>query len=243
MTAQSFAYILQAMSQINACNTLRAKAVHRLAAVAVWAALIVPAPAHATDALADFLQQQGLAAPASALVYPTAPALPIAPHAEPAEAAPAANADRPQRPLHSSLVVHALGFLGVPYRLGGNSAEEGFDCSGFVQAAFRQVMGLQLPRIAREQARATAPIERSELAPGDLVFFNTLGRRYSHVGIYIGDYRFVHSPRSGARIRIERMDVRFWATRFNGARRVPAEAATARAPAAPPVSIELLALR
>jgi len=211
------------MSRINACNTLRTKALCRLAALAAWAALIVPAPAHATDALADFLQQQGLAAPSgSALVAPVAPAYPTEPNAGPALVPPAANADRPQRPLHSSLVVHALGFLGVPYRFGGNSAEEGFDCSGFVQAAFRQVMGLQLPRIAREQARATAPIERSELAPGDLVFFNTLGRRYSHVGIYIGDYRFVHSPRSGARIRIERMDVRFWATRFNGARRVPA---------------------
>ena len=242
------------MRQINAGNTLRAQAVHRLAAVAVWAALIVPAPAHATDALADFLQQQGLAAPASTRFDPTtAPeAHPMEPQAMPAEAAPAAHADRAQRPLHSSLVVHALGFLGVPYRLGGNSAEEGFDCSGFVQAAFRQVMGLQLPRIAREQARATAPIERSELAPGDLVFFNTLGRRYSHVGIYIGDYRFVHSPRTGARIRIERMDVRFWATRFNGARRVQADAATARqsaapaapaAPAAAPASAELLALR
>ncbi|MDO8275567.1 MAG: C40 family peptidase [Serpentinimonas sp.] len=155
-------------------------------------------------------------------------------------AAPSAN--RPERPLHSSLVVHALGFLGVPYRLGGNNAEEGFDCSGFVQAAFRQVMGLQLPRIAREQARATAPIERAELAPGDLVFFNTLGRRYSHVGIYIGESRFVHSPRSGAHIRIERMDLRFWSTRFNGARRVQADAATARTPAASLPS-ELLALR
>jgi len=208
------------MSRINACNTLRAQAVCRLAAVAAWAALIVPAPAHATDALADFLQQQGLAA-------------------GPAVAPPAASANSPERPLHSSLVVHALGFLGVPYRLGGNNAEEGFDCSGFVQAAFRQVMGLQLPRISREQAQATAPIERSELAPGDLVFFNTLGRRYSHVGIYIGESRFVHSPRSGARIRIERMDLRYWATRFNGARRVAADPATP----VPPQQPELLAQR
>lgn len=234
------------MSRINACNTLRAQAVCRLATVAVWAALIVPAPAHATDALADFLQQQGLATPASAPFDPAAPAADLHdPNAVPKAAAlqAAASADRPERPLHSSLVVHALGFLGVPYQLGGNNAEEGFDCSGFVQAAFRQVMGLQLPRISREQAQATAPIERSELAPGDLVFFNTLGRRYSHVGIYIGESRFVHSPRSGARIRIERMDLRYWTTRFNGARRVAADAATtARTPAAP-LQAERLAQR
>lgn len=225
------------MSRINACNTLRAQAACRLAALAVWTTLIVPAPAHATDALADFLQQQGLATSASAPFDPAAPAAALHdPNAVPNAVAPlaAASENRPERPLHSSLVVHALGFLGVPYQLGGNNAEEGFDCSGFVQAAFRQVMGLQLPRISREQAQATAPIERSELAPGDLVFFNTLGRRYSHVGIYIGESRFVHSPRSGARIRIERMDLRYWTTRFNGARRVAADAATtARTPAAP----------
>jgi cell wall-associated NlpC family hydrolase len=201
-----------------------------LTTAALTAALIVPAPAHATDALADFLQQQGLLAPAN---------VPLEPAAHPSEAA--ASATDTVRPLHSSLVVHALGFLGVPYQLGGESAEEGFDCSGFVQAAFRQVMGLQLPRIARDQARATDAIERSELAPGDLVFFNTLGRRYSHVGIYIGERRFVHSPRSGARVRIERMDVRFWDTRFNGARRV-----SAHLPAAPeptPMQAALLAQR
>ncbi len=234
------------MNEINACNTLRAKAARHLATVVVvWAALIVPAPAHATDALADFLQQQGLAAPSgSALMPPVAAPTHIMENKLGLGAEPpaAASANSPERPLHSSLVVHALGFLGVPYRLGGNNAEEGFDCSGFVQAAFRQVMGLQLPRIAREQARATAPIERAELAPGDLVFFNTLGRRYSHVGIYIGESRFVHSPRSGAHIRIERMDLRFWSTRFNGARRVQADAATARTPAASLPS-ELLALR
>jgi len=197
------------------------------------AVLIVPAPTHASDALADFLQQQGLAAPASAYPSPT-PGPATEPATEPA-VAPAAAADRP---LHSSLVVHALGFLGVAYRLGGNDAEQGFDCSGFVQAAFRQVMGLQLPRISREQARATAPIERSQLAPGDLVFFNTLGQRYSHVGIYIGERRFVHSPRSGARIRIERMDLRYWATRFNGARRVQADPATPTTPAHPPLPVQ-----
>jgi len=230
------------MNRINASHTLRVKAVCRLAAVAAWAALIVPAPAHATDALADFLQQQDLAAPDSALRAPVAPAHPDQPNAGPkAVVPPAAGAHSPERPLHSSLVVHALGFLGVPYRFGGNNAEEGFDCSGFVQAAFRQVMGLQLPRISREQARATAPIERSELAPGDLVFFNTLGRRYSHVGIYIGESRFVHSPRSGARIRIERMDLRYWTTRFNGARRVAAGATAA--PTAAITQAELLAQR
>jgi len=205
---------------------------------ALTAALIVPASAHATDALADFLQQQGLVAPTSAPLETAAPSHSIDPGTDPAAAASATDT---VRPLHSSLVVHALGFLGVPYQLGGESAEEGFDCSGFVQAAFRQVMGLQLPRIARDQARATQSIARSELAPGDLVFFNTLGRRYSHVGIYIGERRFVHSPRSGSSVRIERMDVRYWATRFNGARRVSAYLPAAPEPA--PVPAELLAQR
>ncbi|WP_052468425.1 C40 family peptidase [Serpentinimonas maccroryi] len=201
------------------------------------AALIVPASAHATDALADFLHQQGLVAPPSAALGSAPPFNPVV-----ASDGSVAEDAELERPLHSSLVVHALGFLGVPFRLGGDSAEEGFDCSGFVQAAFRQVMGLQLPRIARDQARATESIERSELAPGDLVFFNTLGRRYSHVGIYIGGDRFVHSPRSGARVRIESMGLRYWATRFNGARRVQVAGLTTRTPPAP-MQAELLTQR
>ncbi len=127
-----------------------------------------------------------------------------------------------QRAAHkaSELVVYAMGFLGVPYRLGGNSADTGFDCSGFVKAVYQQTVGLLLPRKADAQASATQAIDRGDLQPGDLVFFNTLHRAFSHVGIYIGDGKFVHSPRAGAEVRVERMDIAYWSRRFDGARRV-----------------------
>ena len=120
----------------------------------------------------------------------------------------------------SQLVVHAMGFLGVPYRMGGSSFDSGFDCSGFVQALYAQGWGVSLPRRAVEQAHATREIREDELQPGDLVFFNTLGPTYSHVGLYVGDGRFIHSPRAGASIRMESMQSRYWRTRFEGARRV-----------------------
>jgi len=120
----------------------------------------------------------------------------------------------------SELVLHAIGFLGVPYRHGGNSVETGFDCSGFVKAIYQQTVGLILPRQAEQQAAATQKIEVNELQPGDLVFFNTLRRTFSHVGIYIGDGKFVHSPKPGAEVRIENMGLSYWRSRFDGARRV-----------------------
>ncbi len=120
----------------------------------------------------------------------------------------------------SELVFHSMGFLGVPYKRGGNSAETGFDCSGFVRAVYEQTVGHVLPRRADQQAAATQTIDKSELQPGDLVFFNTMKRAFSHVGIYVGDNKFIHSPRSGAEVRVEDMRVGYWQTRFNGARRV-----------------------
>jgi cell wall-associated NlpC family hydrolase len=121
----------------------------------------------------------------------------------------------------SDLVVTALGFLGVPYRRGGNSAETGgFDCSGFVRAMYNQSVGRLLPRRAEEQAAATEKIDRSELKPGDLVFFNTMRRAFSHVGIYVGEGKFIHAPRTGAEVRVEDMNGSYWRRRFDGARRV-----------------------
>ena len=120
----------------------------------------------------------------------------------------------------TELVVNAMGSLGVPYRFGGTSAETGFDCSGFVRAMVQQTAGLLLPRSAEQQAAATQQIEKAELKPGDLVFFNTRRRAYSHVGIYVGEDKFIHAPRTGARVRVESMENRYWTTRFNGARRV-----------------------
>ena len=120
----------------------------------------------------------------------------------------------------SELVVNAMGFLGVPYKRGGNTVETGFDCSGFVRAIYEQSIGLILPRRAEQQAAATQNIDKSELKPGDLVFFNTMRRTFSHVGIYVGEGRFIHSPKPGAEVRVENMSVSYWASRFDGARRV-----------------------
>ena len=134
----------------------------------------------------------------------------------------------------SELVVTALGFLGVPYKRGGNSIETGFDCSGFVRAMYEQTVGLILPRKAEQQAAATQHIDKSELQPGDLVFFNTLRRAFSHVGIYVGEGKFIHSPRAGSEVRVEDMQKAYWAHRFDGARRVQTTAAiVTSAPAAP----------
>lgn len=121
----------------------------------------------------------------------------------------------------SELVVTAMGFLGAPYRRGGNTIESGFDCSGFVKAMFEQTVGLILPRKAEQQAATTKKIERTELQPGDLVFFNTMRHAFSHVGIYIGEGKFIHSPRPGAQVRVDSIGQSYWSHRFDGARRVP----------------------
>ena len=120
----------------------------------------------------------------------------------------------------SELVVNAMGFLGVPYKRGGNTVETGFDCSGFVRAIYEQSIGLILPRRAEQQAAATQNIDRTDLQPGDLVFFNTMRRAFSHVGIYVGEGKFIHSPKPGAEVRVESMNQSYWQRRFDGARRV-----------------------
>ena len=120
----------------------------------------------------------------------------------------------------SDVVFSAMAKIDVPYRLGGNSRDSGFDCSGLVHAVYQQTLGLALPRRAAEQASSTQKIAKEELRPGDLVFFNTMRRSYSHVGIYIGDNKFIHAPRTGARVRVENMDIKYWQSRFDGARRV-----------------------
>lgn len=140
----------------------------------------------------------------------------------------------------SELVVNAMGFLGVPYKWGGTSAETGFDCSGFVRAMYEQSVGLLLPRKAEQQAAATQQIEKTDLQPGDLVFFNTMRRAFSHVGIYVGDGKFIHSPRAGSEVRVESMGLSYWQRRFDGARRVagaqPAQVVMTAAPVAIPAA-------
>jgi cell wall-associated NlpC family hydrolase len=129
----------------------------------------------------------------------------------------------------SDLVVSAMNFLGVPYRRGGNSAEQGFDCSGFTRHLFESTIGLVLPRRSDEQALKAGlqEVQKSELQPGDLVFFNTMRRAFSHVGVYIGEGRFIHSPRAGGQVRVESMGEGYWTRRFDGARRVDWPAAEA----------------
>ena len=120
----------------------------------------------------------------------------------------------------SNLVFDAMGFLGVPYRSGGTNAATGFDCSGFVRSMFERSVGKVLPRRASEQAAATEKIDKQDLKPGDLVFFNTMRQTFSHVGLYVGDNKFIHSPKPGQQVRVDDMRQAYWERRFTGARRV-----------------------
>lgn len=117
--------------------------------------------------------------------------------------------------------MYAVSLVGSPYRLGGSAPDSGLDCSGFVGHVFRQTTGIQLPRDSRTISEATQPLALAELQPGDLVFFNTLNRAFSHVGIYLGEDRFVHaaSSRTGV-VTVSSLGDRYWRERFDGARRV-----------------------
>lgn len=116
------------------------------------------------------------------------------------------------------MVLFALGLLDTGYRFGGRNPEAGLDCSGMVAYIVENISGRKLPHNAAQIADRTRPIAMDELRPGDLVFFNTLKRRHSHMGIYIGDGRFVHAPSSRGRVRVERLDNRYFAQRIDGAR-------------------------
>lgn len=124
-----------------------------------------------------------------------------------------------------TLASTALAALGVKYRYGGDTPSTGFDCSGLVIYAAEKSLGLKLPRSSAEIARLGVSVNRTELKKGDLVFFNTLGHRFSHVGIYLGNRKFVHAPRAGSVVRIENMDMAYWQKRYNGARRLVADMA------------------
>lgn len=123
----------------------------------------------------------------------------------------------------NAVVDRALGLVGIRYRRGGSSPETGFDCSGFVDNVFKEGLGLILPHNARQIARTGERVKERDLQPGDLVFFNTMRRAFSHVGIYLGDHLFVHAPHTGAEVRVEDMREHYWAKRFDGARRMAIE--------------------
>lgn len=118
------------------------------------------------------------------------------------------------------VILQGLKLVGVRYRFGGNDEDSGLDCSGFVRLVFKDSIGTSLPRTAREMSEVGQQVEASQLKPGDLVFFNTMRRTFSHVGIYLGDNHFLHAPRTGAEVRVENMDSSYWMTRYNGARRI-----------------------
>lgn len=166
---------------------------------------------------------------------------------------PAAQAARPTTPPGSrvemaavslpsaqEIAIYALGLTGVGYRYGGSTPERGLDCSGFVRYVFQQVTGATLPRTARDMARMGGRVVAADLQTGDLVFFNTLHAPFSHVGIYVGDDRFIHAPRSGGEVEVVTMTQDYWRKRYDGARRLvgvlPDSAPTARAVAAMPAA-------
>jgi len=120
----------------------------------------------------------------------------------------------------NEMIFYALSHLGVRYKYGGDNPDKGFDCSGLVRWVFNRTWGIMLPRRSEQIADAGKEVSRDQLRPGDLVFFNTLRRAYSHVGIYLGDGRFLHAPSSGGQVRIESIDIPYWQQRWNGARRL-----------------------
>jgi cell wall-associated NlpC family hydrolase len=117
-------------------------------------------------------------------------------------------------------MVIALSLVGTPYSAGGAAPETGFDCSGLVAYVFARAARVELPRNTYDLARATAAIDPLALRPGDLVFYNTQRRAFSHVGIYLGEARFVHAPSTGGAVRVEDMRLGYWTHRFDGARRL-----------------------
>lgn len=155
----------------------------------------------------------------SAALFAQSAILPPEPPAPSDATLPSTNAIGIARAL-DAVLERALSLRGTPYRAGGTSPETGFDCSGFVGFLYRDIVGFQLPRSAHEIWRFGTAVERDDLRAGDLVFYNTMRRSYSHVGIYLGGNQFVHAPASGGVVRVVNMDERYWATRWNGAKRV-----------------------
>lgn len=118
------------------------------------------------------------------------------------------------------VAIYALGMIGVDYKFGGNTPESGLDCSGLVRYVFQEVTGVTLPRTSREMSGLGAKVGANDLKPGDLVFFNTRRFQFSHVGIYLGDNRFIHAPSAGSEVEIARLSESYWQKHFNGARRL-----------------------
>jgi len=137
-----------------------------------------------------------------------------------AHASPATDAASKVWSGAQDVAMYALGLIGVTYKFGGESPDTGLDCSGLVRHVFQEVTGVSLPRTAKEMSGLGTKVSAADLKPGDLVFFNTRRFAFSHVGIYLGDNRFVHAPSRGSEVRIASIDQSYWQKHFNGARRV-----------------------
>lgn len=149
------------------------------------------------------------------------PPRPVVYAAPPPTAVPApAPTQGPTAREHSEALMQTLSALGTRYDYGGASYANGFDCSGLVAHVFLEAYGIRLPHSARAQSRLGTPVSLADLRPGDLVFFDTEHRRFSHVGIYIGHGQFVHAPRTGEKVRVSDLHKRYWMRRFDGARRI-----------------------
>lgn len=175
---------------------LRVRSTLAVAACVAWAAFLLPSSAAAKektkdDATAMLRAEQGLR-----------------------------DLGSKARDTASDITTYALSLIGVDYRFGGNTPDSGLDCSGLIRYVFQQATGLSLPRSAREQARVGESVSRDKLQPGDLVFFNTRRFQFSHVGLYIGDNRFIHAPSSGGAVQVVSLDNAYWQKAFNGARRI-----------------------
>ena len=116
--------------------------------------------------------------------------------------------------------IAAVGLVGVPYRYGGNNPNAGFDCSGLIAYVYNKSVNIKLPRTIQEMSNRGRSVDSGPPAPGDLVFFNTTGAKYSHAGIYVGQGRFVHAPSAGGTVRLEYITTPYWAARFTEARRL-----------------------
>lgn len=143
-----------------------------------------------------------------------------APTASAQSATPPPRTTRKPGVAKSEGVLQALLALGIDYRSGGSSVATGFDCSGLVAHVYQSAFNVRLPRLTRAQAEQGVPVDLTEIESGDLLFYNTLGHPNSHVGIYIGDGRFIHAPKTGAKVRVEKLNSAYWVKRFNGARRI-----------------------
>ena len=137
------------------------------------------------------------------------------------DARTAASADAPSFATRAGdLLFRAMALLGTRYQRGGRSPDTGFDCSGFVGYLYQEVLNLRLPRSAWEIWNHGEEVARETLEPGDLVFFNTMRRPFSHVGVFVGDDKFIHAPAAGGVVRTESLNERYWARRWNGAKRI-----------------------